>query len=94
LKRDSSTIRENFRDRAATVKILFDFSVTKEVLSDLKGRFGRDVKEPTMGRKYISPLAGERGGIVSTLTAIPVALLDKVENFAQENGEITRRWFS
>jgi len=84
------SVRSNLRDRVEATKELVDFSITKEVWSDLKGRLGRDVREPTLPRKYNLP--GTKGGVVGTILAIPVALADKVEKWWQEQARITRRW--
>lgn len=86
------SVRENLKDRLEASKDLVNFSVTKETWADLKGRFGKDVREPEMGRKYTVPGNGTVGSVAGTLLAIPIALLDKAERFWQEQAKITRRW--
>jgi len=84
------SVRANLRDRMEATKTLVDFSVTKEVWVDLKGRFGRDVRPTTIPAKYGLP--GTIGGVAGTLLTIPVALVDKAEKWWQEQARITRRW--
>ena len=86
------SVRANLKDRMESTKDLVNFSVIKETWADLKGRFGKDVREPEMGRKYNVPGNGTVGGAMGTLLAIPIAMLDKAEDWWQEQARITRRW--
>jgi len=85
------SVRENLKDRLEASKDLVDFSVTKEAWADVKGRFGKDVRPPTMPIKYKLPY-GTVGGVGGILSSIPVALLDKAERWWQEQAKITRKW--
>lgn len=88
--KDMTGIKSNLHDRVEATKDLVNFSITKELVADVKGRFGKNVTEPSMGKKYNLP--GTAGGLLGTVVAVPVAILDKVEKFAQEQAAITRRW--
>lgn len=86
-------VTRNMKDRLLNIKsgVVDEVSVFKEVWGDLKGRLGRTVTEPTMGKKYGLP-AGITGGLAGTIAAISVATMDVVEKHVQESGKITRRW--
>jgi hypothetical protein len=84
------SVRENLKERFDATKKLVDFSITKKVVSDLKGRLGKDVRDPTMPMEYGIP--GKVGGIAGLALAIPVAVIDKVEAWWQEQARISRKW--
>jgi hypothetical protein len=84
------SVRANLRERFEATKKLVDFSISKKVISDLKGRLGKDVRDPTMPREYGIP--GKVGGVAGLALAIPVAVVDKVEEWWQEQARISRRW--
>ena len=84
------SVRENLKDRLEASKELVNFSVTKEVWADFKGRLGKDVRPTTMPSKYNTP--GTVGGLGGTVLATVVALADKAEEWWQEQARITRRW--
>ena len=83
-------VRENLRDRFKATTDLINFSVTKEVLADLRGRFGKEARSPQMPQKYHVP--GTVGGLASTVKSVAYAVGDKAEKWWQEQAKITRRW--
>jgi len=86
------SIRENLRDHAENIVGLFkdEVGILREAWNDVKGRIGRDTREPSMGKKYGVP--GITGGLSSTIVALPIATMDNVEHHSQEFGKIIRRW--
>ena len=85
-----ASVRENLKDHWTTTREFLKPTVTKEVIADLRGRFGKEVRPPQMPIKYRWP--GERGGISSLVMSVPVAIGDKFEKWWQEQARISRRW--